>query len=178
MEFLVNKGGKKSQIFMFDLILSSVILIVSIGLVFSFFIHQTQNKNIYDLSNSVLNGFTQTKINTINSHEVRNMFIAGEIRNIQNTVAQQVGAFYYQSNFSLAKNLSKDFLRDYVSSQFNFQVILDNNTINYTLYSALSIPNLSFDNSSISTQVSRIVFGFFNSSTIYGPYTIIIRVWQ
>jgi len=169
----------KSQIFIFDLIFSVVIIIVSLGIVGSYFVNTNYNVDIYDLNNQILNGFTQTKINSLNSLEIRKMFINNQIKNIDNTVAQQVGEFYYLGNISLAKNLTTVFIKDYLSRQMNFNLTFynDSNIANpITLYSKIN-NGVNYKDSQITSSTSRTIFGFINTSNYYGPYTFKVQLW-
>ena len=97
---LVNKWqSRKSQIFIFDFITSFIILIVAIVIVLSYFQSTSDNVDIYGINLEIIDSFTTTNINSLNNEEVRNLFIAREITNIENTIAQQVGEFYYRNSF-------------------------------------------------------------------------------
>ena len=163
---------------MFDLIFSFIILMVSFGLIFVYYINVNDNNDIYDLNKRILDGFTNTKINTLNNIDVREMFVNNKIRNLQNTVAQQVGEFHYYGDDELAKNLTEIFVENFLDRQMNFNLTLENETGGvFVLYSKLYRPEISPENSSITAISRRTIFGF-NQSDYYGPYKLKIKIWK
>lgn len=175
--------SKKSQIFIFDMIFAFVVFIVSIGLFYSYYVGVDENINIYDLNMNVLNGFTNTRINALNDKEIREFFIANKIRNIENTVAQQVVEFYVNNkdNPDDAKKLTRIFIEDYLDKQMNFRLTLENESgvvENGDLYFANNRPDIPFENATITTSSSRLIFGFENQTHFYGPYIFKVRIWK
>ncbi|MCA9497162.1 MAG: hypothetical protein KC589_09530 [Nanoarchaeota archaeon] len=169
----------KSQIFLFDLIFSTVILVVSIAIVMSYYTDTVENIDIHDLNSQILNSFTKTKINSLNSEEVRQMFIDNEIKNIKNTVAQQVSEFYYLGKIDRAENLTLIFVGDYINKQMNFNITLQNSSGSViSLFEAINLKETPFDESSISSVSERIVYGFINSSDFYGPFLFKVELWK
>jgi len=175
---LFKKRCLKSQIFMFDMILSIVIIILSLGIVLSYFVFTNENIDIYDYNYQILKGFTETKLNSLNDLGVRDMFITNQIKNIDNTVAQQVGEFYYTNNTGMAKNLTQIFVSNYVSNQMNFRISIYNSTNNYTLYEEIKNSNYNLEDASISSVTERTIFGYINKTNFYGPDRIRIEIWM
>ena len=176
--FFISKKRLKSQIFIFDMILSFIIIIISLGIVLSYFVTTTENIDIYDYNYQILSGFTQTKINSLNNEEVRIMFINNQIRNIDNTVAQQVGEFYHNGDLILAQNLTRIFVSDYVNSQMNFRITIYNNTNSYILFNITNQGKEDIELSTVSSVKERTIFGFINKTQIYGPDKIKIEIWM
>ncbi len=165
---------------MFDMILSIVIIIVSLGIIFSYFTTTNENVDIYTYNYQILSGFTQTKINTLNNEEVREMFIDNKIKNIDNTVAQQVGEFYHTGNTSYAENLTRIFVEDYVNKQMSFRVSISNSTVplNFTvLFEDIKNDLNSTEDGTISSVTQRTIFGFIDKDTVYSDI-IKIEIWM
>lgn len=163
---------------MFDLIFSFIILIISIGLLYNYYIDVTGNVDIYDLNKNILNGFTNTRINTLNDEEIREMFRANKVKNIENTVAQQVGEFYYYGSLTDANDLTRIFAQDYIDKQMNFEFTLDDAGTSYELYKSINRPEVDFDSAEIASVNQRTIFGFKNSTDFYGPYVFRIKIWK
>jgi len=174
---------KKTQIFLFDLIFAFVIFIVSITLFYTYYINVDENVNVYDLNINIINSFTNTKLNDLNDKEIRDLFIQNKIRNIENTVAEQVVEFYEanKSNPVEAQYLSKIYVKDYIDKQMNFEFTLENETdVLTTLYRYPELPDdykVSFENSTIATRSQRLIFGFKNQTEFYGPYLLKVKIW-
>lgn len=164
---------------MFDLIFAVIIIVVSLSLLFSYSIETTSNINIYNLNRNILSGFTTIPINNLNAEDIRQMFIDSKIRNIENTVGQQVIEFYALGEDEYAKNLTDIFVRDYVDSQMNFLFTLENATdVLLNLSEIYNRPEMSYDNATIASAAQRHIFTFRNSTDFYGPYVLKIKIWK
>ena len=172
--------NKRSQIFLFDLIFAFVILTVTLALFYAYYLDVDENTNIYDLNMNILNGFTNTKINSLNDVEIRDFFIQYKITNIDNSVAEQVVEFHHNGQSEDASKLTRIFVQDYVDKQMNFVLSLENETGgNYTvLYEYPTVHRISFENSTIATSSERLIFSFQNQSEFYGPYVFKVRIWK
>jgi len=161
---------------MFDLIFSMVIIVISLGIVLSYFTNTSVNQDIFELNKQILKSFTQTKINSLNEQFIRDLFISGKIKNIKNTVAQQVSEFYYLKNYSLAKNLTKIYLKNYANPEINLNISLNNGTDTFVLFSKVN-SGVIFKNSDIISVSKRSILGFINQTDYYGPYEIEVKTW-
>lgn len=171
-------NNKKGQIFLMDMIFSIVILIVAIGLIFTYFSTTQDNSNIYELSTQLMNGYTRTELNSLNNKEVRNLFQEGEIRNVHNTVAQQVAEFHYRGKNELSRNLTRDFAQSYVGENFNYNFTLVNTTSGneFRLFTKVS-RNEEVEDSDIVSELRRPVVGFINKTEHY-EYKLKIKIWK
>lgn len=164
---------KVSQIFLFDLILSVVIVIVSVSLIALYYSSVISNDDIYTINDNFVEAFSKTKINDLNNDEIRSFFLQGRIRNIENTIAQQVSEFYFNNSNSDAINLTEIIARDYFSQQINVQIILYNQTDSITLYNQTTKRK---EDAQVVSTFDRNIFGFFENRP-YGPYIITSEVW-
>lgn len=169
---------KNSQIFIFDLIFSVVILVVSLGIAFSYYINTSKNTDIYDLNVELMNGLTKTEINDLNGQEIRNMFKERLVTNIHNTVGQQVAYFISIGNISRAENLTDIFVKNYVQPQMYFNISISNSTDSYILFEKVDNNIISKKNSQLLSVTQRRVIGFLNdASDTYYKYTYKIEIW-
>ncbi len=172
-----SKTNNKSQIFIFDLIFSAVIIIVSLGIAFTYYNNTLTNEDIYEINSQILNGFTQTQINTLNGEEIRKLFISGYIKNIHNTIGQQVIYFIEEGNDDLAINLTKIFVKDYINNQMNFNLSLINETgYSKTLFTS-SRNNIPFKKSQITSVTKRKIISFVDYTSSYKIYTFEVKIW-
>lgn len=162
---------------MLDLVFAVVILIVALAVVLSNFTTVTSNGDLYDTNRQILKGITQTRINDLNSNEVRQLFIQNKIRNIENTVAEQISEYYYTKDYLLAQNITRIFVKDYVASSMNINVTITDNLGETQLYAKLNNRRVQFSQAGITSVSKRIIFGSLNQTSFYGPYTITIKLW-
>jgi hypothetical protein len=169
----------RAQIFIFDMIVSFVILLLAVALIFNYYLNTEENLDVYDLNMEILNGFINTKINDLNDQEIRLLFVSGKIKNIENTVAQQVSEFYYYGNKDLAKNLTRIFVEDYSEKQLNLNMTIqhENKTWPEEQIFFSGRNNIGIDESLVVASSSRVIFGF-NSTDYYGPYIFKIKIWK
>lgn len=171
---------KKSQIFIFDLIFSGVIILVGFAIIFNYYININDNSSISDLNKNILNGFTNTKINSLNGEEIRMMFVLGKVKNIENTVAQQVAEYTFYNQNDSAKNLTRIFVEDYLDKQMNFNLTIQlegSSEPEYTLFQKINRKDSLIGDAEIVSVSQRIIFGF-NSTDYFGPYIFKVRIWK
>lgn len=164
---------RKSQIFLFDLILSITILIVSIGLVSIYYSNTLDNQDIYSANLNFIQSFTKTNINSLNNEDIRIFFTSNKIKNIENTLAQQVSEFYFNGNNIDAQNLTQIIARDYFSRQMNVKITLIDGLDNLIIFEQYS---KNKKEASLVSEFQREVFGFYENKP-FGPYLIISEVW-
>ena len=171
------RKNNRSQIFIFDLIFSIVIIVVSIAVAFSNYSNTLSNEDLYNLNSQILNGFTQTEINSLNDVAIRDMFINGKIKNIHNTIAQQVTDFLLNSDINSAKNLTSIYVNDYISRQMNFNLSMKNSSGSIvTLFYLENIGN-KFEDAQITSSSKRKIISFTNTTNGYQIYTFEVRIW-
>lgn len=171
---------KKSQLFLFDGIIGFTLIIIAFGVILTYYSTSYESQNIHYLNQELLNSYTNTKINDLNDEEIRDFFRQGQIRNIQNSIAQQTAEFHYENKSELARNLTRIFVEDFVTKQINAQVLIyDNTTINtpYDLFNKTN-KNIPLTDAKSISSTKRTVIGFLDATTSYGPYTIQILLWQ
>lgn len=168
---------KKSQIFIFDIILAFIIILVGISVFFLYDFYEFDNQQLYSINKNILKGISMTQINSLNDDEIRVFFSQNKIKNIKNTVAEQIVEFCYEDEIELAQNLTKIFVKNYVNNQLNINITLENSSFVQTLY-VLKVNDVSFKDSYVSSQTSKNFFSFLNSKEVFGPYQIKIKIWQ
>ena len=173
----------KSQIFIVDLIFSFVLLIVTFGVIFTYYVHSDQNVDIYEINIDILDSLTKTRINSLNDDTVREMFRDAAVRrniNVENTIAQQIIQFILLEPVNgepLALNLTNVVVNNYVGGELNVNLTLTNGTQVTQLYFVNLVGNNAFENASISSSSGRLVIGFVNTTRYYDNYVLDLRVW-
>lgn len=168
---------KRAQVFLFDLILSIVILLVSVSIFFLNFSTSQHSLDLHELSQEVMTALTRTQMKSLNSEEIRDMFINNQIRTPEHRVSQQLAEFQYLGETALAENLAESFLDDFIPRQVNARLRLSNASDVFILYEE-GLSGTSFEEASASSSVSRSVFGRLNRTTLFGPYQLELEVWQ
>src|SRR3989344_5768595 len=121
--------AKRGQYFTIDAFIALSVIATGLILVFSVSSYAPYSKQPEILSQEFVNTLAQTRIKEINDPFVLQQIRGGNITNADNTILQQAYEFkhYYRYNFStwLLSNVS----RSIVPSQFNFDVLIDGDTV-------------------------------------------------
>jgi len=170
-------SNKNSQVFLLDFIISIILVITIIGFIVSFKFISYENFDVYSVNLNILNSFYNTKVNSLNEGFFVELFRSGLIRNIDYNIPQLIGYFYKQNEIDIAKNLTEDFIKDFVPKNVNIDIKLIDNLVIINLFNK-TVTNVNFENSTTSFMTSRIIIGQYNSTDYFGPYTLVIRTWQ
>lgn len=164
---------------MFDMMLAFVIILIALALAYNYYINVQENQEIYDLNQDILDGFTNTKINSLNDEGIRELFLENKIKNIENTVAQQVIEFYNTTGEEVyAKNLTMIFIKDYLDKQMNFNITLQNDSATLITLFNVSNRDIPIDDATIVSVAKRRIFAFKGKDEFYGPYIFQVTIWK
>ena len=174
-KFLYNK----SQIFIIDLILASVIIIVTFGVVLSSYLNSESQRDLFDIVFRASNSMASTGINDLNNPFVRDLFINQQIENIDNTLLQQVSEFYIRGLDELGQNLSREVSEIYFPDTVSFNItktdITDPNNIQTIEIHNRTRMGVSQDSTSIASIEKQIIV-FTNNDVFFHIYNF--KVWR
>ena len=115
---------KNSQIFIIDLILASVILIVTFGVIVANYVNTDSQRDLFDIAFRTSNSMGSIGINDLNNEYVRQLFINQRIQNIDNTIIQQISDFYVRGMDDYAENLTREVSQIYIPNSVGYTVTL------------------------------------------------------
>lgn len=169
----------KSQIFLLDFIFASILFVISIGIFFIYFSFSEPQEDLYEVVYRVSSLMSSTKINDLNNDYVRDLFIAREIRNIDNTLLQQISEFYVRGDLIKAQNLTREIAGIYILERIGYSISFEyEESIN-------TINTVELDNSTIFPRdeartlatIQRRIIGFDEGNNPY-IHTYIFEVWR
>lgn len=171
--------SRNSQLFVFDMILSFFIVIISLTLIVNYYFITFDNEKVYKLNREMLNGITDTGINSLNDKMIRELFVKNKIQNTENTVAQQVVEFYFQGEKDIARNLTKSYLSNFLDPKMNFDLSIKNETMSSydSLFSQINHPQISKNDAHLLAVNERTVFAYKGKTDFYGPIIFKIEIW-
>ena len=117
-------NSKKSQIFIIDLILATVILIVTFGVIAANYVNTDSQRDLFDIAFRTSNSMGAIGINDLNNEYVRQLFINQRIQNIDNTIVQQISDFYIRGMNDYAENLTREVSQTYIPNSVGYTVTL------------------------------------------------------
>jgi len=166
------KFKTKSQVFFFDMLLSAIFLMIAIGIIYSLKMVDSENSNVYNYANNLMDYFFNTEINDLNENVVVQLFKDNLVRDIHANLAQQIAYFYFEGLDGYADNLTKGIVLGNLPKNMNINITINNTVLYYKRN------NVKFKDAKTVYGISRVVFGYYNSTKIYGPYNFKIVIWQ
>ena len=173
----------KSQIFVVDLVFSFVLLIVTVAVLFTYYVDTDQNVDIYQVNVDILDSLSKTRINSLNDQTIRELFQNAATRrniNVENTLAQQIIQFVRLDAVDgeeLARNITNVIVNSYVGRELNVNLTLTNGSEVTPLYYVNNAGNPVFKDATISSSNERLIIGFVNRTEYYDNYLLQLRVW-
>jgi flagellar basal body-associated protein FliL len=168
--------NSKSQIFMLDLIVAVVLIVVSLGIFFTFFINTDSQADMYDVVSQLTESMSSTKINDLNNQFVRDLFIDQEIRNIDNTILQQVSEFENTGRRELAQNLTKELTNVYIQDKIGYNITLKTSVSGTPIILDSSQRYASREEAKAVASIQRQVTGFNETDFYIHQYNF--EVWR
>ncbi|MFP4401703.1 MAG: hypothetical protein ACLFPL_00585 [Candidatus Nanoarchaeia archaeon] len=169
-------NNSKSQIFMLDLIVATVLLVVSISIFFTYFIITDSQEDLFDIVTRLSNSMSGTQINDLNNEFVRDLFINQEIRNIDNTILQQISEFENTGKSVLAKNLTNELTEVYIQEGIGYNITLITSTGATPIELDSSEQYAQRTSASSVASIQRQVTGF--NETDFYIHQYIFEVWR
>ncbi|MFT4244884.1 MAG: hypothetical protein ACMXYB_05515 [Candidatus Woesearchaeota archaeon] len=115
---------KNSQIFIIDLILASVIIIITFGVIVANYVNTDSQRDLFDIAFRTSNSFASIGINDLNNDYVRQLFIDQRIQNIDNSIIQQISDFYVRDMNNYAQDLTKEVSQIYIPNSVGHTITL------------------------------------------------------
>lgn len=171
---------KRGYFFIVDSIVALAVLSVGIVLLFSQHEYTPSTEQSYTLSNDILNVLSYNKIKNINNDYAgsnSNLTRDGNITDIDKTLLEQVGEFYYRNqtkDCSFCIGLIDKFLSNMTSNmipqQYNYIIKIENLTV-------FNHSSSDKDSSRVVIPSKKIVHGLYNGTELYGPYLVEVLSW-
>lgn len=172
--------NKRGYFFILDAFLALGVLVVGIAILLSTYTWTPDIGQPSNIAEDIINFLANTKIEDFNNPYFGaggSLVKSGLIEDIDKTLLQQLGEFYYNGNYGLAEYLITNVTKDLVPAQFNYEILVDDEII--------FPPELTeqFNESRNSTLAlypsKRLSFGAVNNSLeLFGPYEVEILAWQ
>ena len=169
--------NKKAYFFILDVFIAIGVVIVGLIVLFSFNPTWKSERQVFFLSEDISRLLTSTKIYELNNDYIFELRNNGNITDIENTVFEQVGEFYYRNIsmgcsycLDLAGNLIENITYRKTLRKYDFDVIIES----VSIYNTSS----SQDTAEVLVSTKKILFGLMDKDTFWGPYRGEVRVWK
>ena len=159
---------KRAIFFTIDSLLASGIIITAVLLVSNFYSAEQQNVNLEYASQDLIRVFSTMTVGQIDNDYVKALISNGGIANTNNTILEQIGDFWMNDKRNLSTNFTKNITADIIPKNYGYSVLINDENI--------YIRNLTIRRGLVSSR--GIVSGISNTSYLWGPVVIEIRVWE
>ncbi|MFH1589633.1 MAG: vWA domain-containing protein [archaeon] len=120
---------KKGFYFSMDAFLATMLLFIGLVLITNFSFKQIDTAQIDLMSKDVLTSFGALKVSELNDPWVQQQITEGWITNTDNTILEQIGAFWATGQIPRAQNLSKLLVEEIVPSRYGMSILMDDDII-------------------------------------------------
>jgi hypothetical protein len=182
--------SKKGYFFVIDAFIGSTIIFLSLLLILNSDVKASKMQYDYGMSEDYSTFIMNTKIQDLNNPYAKNLTDDGVIVNTQNTIIEQIDTFYYNAyyvclpanqscitrNLNYSARLMQNLTDSLISAKYGFSMTLidTSQARNQTIYSRNTD---SFNSSKLVISSKKITFVQINSTTMFGPNIMVIKIW-
>ena len=173
--------SKKAYFFTLDAILALSVLSIGIFLLFAAYTNAPETAIVNLHAKGVMDVLALTQIQDITNPLIGvngELWNEGQITNKENTILQQIAAFYAAGNATNAERSAQNITSNIIPSQFLFELWIDGTLV------FPQGPSTEHNESKTTTNLMlverKVVQGFLDEDTgaLFGPYVTEIYVWN
>src|SRR3989338_4362312 len=195
--------NKKAFFFTIDTIIALGVLVVGFLLIISSHTYQPIESQTIFFSKDLLQVFSTTKVSQADNALIFQMRCTdcdcgtgcGLIKNIDNTLLEQLGEFIYRSEngcgeqcLSAAKEIATSFSQSLINPQFSYEFVIKDTISKPCYYCIKEEENNAYyllnktktaqDKTNLLIVSKRLIYGIADNENMFGPYIAEVRVWQ
>ncbi|MBN2052687.1 hypothetical protein JW756_04240 [Candidatus Woesearchaeota archaeon] len=173
----MNKRG--AYFFVIDAMIAGIIIFLTLILIFTTHSLKPESEPTLRMMTDYTNFLTNTQIRQFQGSYVESLINDSNITNLDNTLVEQLVEFHYfnnpdLSNYRNTTAIMKGFVLEIsegiIPDERSFSIYLNNESI-------YERSMLNINNSKLVLSSHRILFKIINSTYIYGPIIIEVRIW-
>ena len=182
--------SKKGYFFLIDAFIGSAIIILSLVIILNSDVTTAKFQQDYTITEDYATFLINTHIQDINNEYIRNLTLSGLITNPQYSIMEQIDQFYYNAryicnagdasciaaNLSYANKMLQNITDPLIKQKYSFSLFIKDTAkkINQSIYER-NMSNISTASFVLSSR--KITFLQINSSAMFGPQIVEIKVW-
>jgi len=120
---------KKGVFFTIDALLASGILVLAVILVANFYFVEQRTINVQYASQDLVRVFSAMTVGQVDNDYVKALISNGDIKNLNNTIFEQIGDFWAEDKIQLAKNFTKNLTEGIIPSRYGFSVLVNGESV-------------------------------------------------
>ena len=196
--------NKKAFFFTIDAFIALGVLVAGFLLVLATHTYQPIESQTIFFSKDLLQVFSTTKVDQADNQLIfqmrckdcncdpTNFAYCGLIKNLDNTLLEQLGEFVYRSRpngdcsskcMDAAKEIARTFSASLINPQFTYEFVIKDvknpeSIQEYTLLNNTQITGKTQDKTNLLIVSKRLIYGIGDNNDMFGPYVAEVRVWQ
>jgi hypothetical protein len=165
---------KKGYYFVIDALIGATIIFLSLMIILNSGSRPTKVQYNYEMAEEYTSFIINTKMEDLNSELVLQMINDGRIKDTRHSIIEQVDEFDYKSMSSDATALVQNITEPLIPQKYGFSYTLIKGVTRTLIYSRAS-PDIN--NAKIVIASKKITFLQIDSSTMFGPALVEIKIW-
>lgn len=168
---------KKGYFFTLDSFLAISVIVVGLLVIFSYrtYVPDSDQTSLYaEQIGGILGSNSLYEFNNVYLDKLKN---DGNITRADNSLLEQLGEFFYRNEtlscgycLKLANETVANISKGLIDSKYGFRVVLENVSVFES--------NDDENRSELVVSNKRLVFGVYNDTDSWGPYSAEVRVWR
>ncbi len=120
---------KRSVYFTIDALMSAGVLMAALMLISSAYISETRPPSNSFAADDLLMVLSNLRVSEINNSYVSSLISSGYITKLNNTILEQIGEFWAEGNAEKARNLTSQFIQDYMPASIGYGFYINGDPI-------------------------------------------------
>lgn len=165
--------SKRGIFFALDVVLAITILVVGVVIIFSTYLDTPTYGQARSLSFTMMEYFTNTRIEQVNSPYVIWLSDQGIIASEKDSIVVAMGRMYHDGNEFEIWNLTRELSDDgrLIIEPFEFALLINNTLI----YNSTDVNTIPVDRTVLPAK--KVIVGLDENDDLWGPYIAEVLVW-
>ncbi len=161
---------KKGYFLTLDAFIATVIIAAGLLLLLFLTSYRPEQEQAVFFADDLAKGMATQTVRNTNTPEIQQMRRDGDIRNLENSLFEQIGEFYIREEFTLAETFTESITIGRIPPQYGYSVRVDDAIMYET--------GVERNSSGLLISSKVILSGTPNKSMFWGPFVGEVRVWQ
>ena len=165
---------RKGYFFIIDALIGSTIIFLSLMIILGSSTRPAKVQYNYEMAEEYTTFIMNTKIQDLNDKYISDLVKNNIINNTQLSVMEQVDTFYHDNDMTHAHDLVKNLTEPLVMSKYGFSYSIIDKGVKTNIYSR-TVPDIN--QAKIVIASKKITFLQINSTSVFGPAMVEIKIW-
>ena len=170
----MRRFDKRGYFFIIDAFIGATIIFLALMIILNSSTRPTNVQYNYEIAEEYATFILNTKIQDLNNIYVNKLINSSVINDTSLTIMEQVDLFYNNSDITHAHDMIKNLTEPLIPQKYGFSYNIVDGTNKINIYSR---PSPSINNANIVIASRKITFLQLNSTSMFGPAMVEIKIW-